>query len=78
MPIHLLALHLSLYQWPVAEIAAVVEVNTNTEHIVAAGRALPAGPMWKGCLNMWSSLATFWGRSHGAARYAPCRIVRSP
>ncbi|KAH8996025.1 hypothetical protein EDB92DRAFT_1814478 [Lactarius akahatsu] len=44
-----------------AEVAAVVEVNTNTEHIVAAGTASPARPIWKGYSNMWSSLATFLG-----------------
>ncbi|KAH8995993.1 hypothetical protein EDB92DRAFT_2101995 [Lactarius akahatsu] len=44
-----------------AEVAAVVEVNTNTEHIVAAGTASPARLIWKGYSNMWSSLTTFLG-----------------
>ncbi|KAH9062485.1 hypothetical protein EDB83DRAFT_2383420 [Lactarius deliciosus] len=34
MSIHLLALHLSLSQWPLAEVTAVVEVNTHTAHMV--------------------------------------------
>ncbi|KAH9023354.1 hypothetical protein EDB84DRAFT_1508903 [Lactarius hengduanensis] len=60
MPIHLLVLHLLLSQRPLAEVAAVVEVNTNTGHIVAVGSASP-GLMWNRCSNMWSSVASFLG-----------------
>ncbi|KAH8979666.1 hypothetical protein EDB86DRAFT_2983997 [Lactarius hatsudake] len=74
MSIRLLALYLSLSQRPLAEVAAVVEVNTHTAHMVAWS-ALPARPMWNGCFNMWSSPATLWDRGHGAARYAPRQIV---
>ncbi|KAH8986625.1 hypothetical protein EDB86DRAFT_2953849 [Lactarius hatsudake] len=75
MSIRLLTLHLSLSQRPLAEVAAVVAVNTHIAHMVVVWSALPARAMWNGCFNMWSSLATLWGRGHGAARYAPRQIV---